>query len=314
MLRRLGFRAMLAGISLAATASAYEGPLYSPGQWMSGQGAVAKSGQTPVAVDSNVMPVSHRTNCNFDAVGAWDEANARRHHQPISKRLRGAQTMGNNACGCDDANGPCDFKACSPWSEWDFEKRFIAAFIFRNAHGGATQAAYGDSWGAQFGVEWLPWVLVDGSDRYSRMGFTTLFEYSNFEGGGSTTLQSIQTRNFITIGDGVSYSFILGPTYRCDFDLFGVRVSPSVTAGVDFEWTTLRERQPTNFVIRRVNEFKYSGFDAGFYSRLMWDFGITDYLTIGVGMDFKYVPTDVMVRHDEARKHTAVVLQITHSF
>lgn len=314
MLRRIGFPAMLAGmLCIGSSASRADNPLYTPGQLMDASKVVtAQHEAIPGQPDVAVQPTNYSSDCNFNPVSAWDESNVRKRHSPVSKRLRGAQTTGGG--NCDDANGPCDFKAANPWGDWDFEKRFIAAFVSRNAHGGATQAAYGDSWGAQFGVEWLPWVLTDGSERYSRMGFTTLFEYANFEGGSNTTLQNRQTLNFLTIGDGVSYSFIVGPTYRVDFDFLGIRMSPSAMVGIDFEWTTLRERAPTSLNIRRIDDFKFSGFDAAFYTRLMWDYGITDNMTLGIGMDFKYVPTDVMVRSNEARKHTGFIVQLTHNF
>lgn len=296
-----------------------------------------------------IQPATHCTSCSFDSYGYYDEA--QQHHQRIGERYRkkfGGGGEGCDTCGAADTGGQGflrawaakhggfsedpsraqnrtnddaynDFQCANCYGRWNFEKRLFYAYDYGKSLGLATRAAYDNDHGAQVGVELLPWVLTDGSFHYSRWGLMTLFDYRNYQGNRQFTLESRAAQlkgisSFLTVNDAVTYSWVLGPMYRVDFEVCGIRMSPNVMAGMAFDWTSVHTREPVGTELRRIGEFKHAGFDAGGYIRWMWDFAICDSINIGVGMDFKFTPTDVMVDHDDMRKHIGVIVALNHEF
>lgn len=326
MRRALGWLAVLVSITLHGTPAlaqqATSGRYERVGIDFDANGG---SSVIPADPEAAITPVNHQTSCSFDAYENYITAKARKRHQPLSEAYHrhdgsgspdGIQQTGyfSGLGKHGKNNAACDFECANCWTCFDVEKRFFVAYVDGNGHKTATQAGYGDYYAGQFGVEVLPYVLVDGATSYIRWGGTAIFQYADYVGNRSVTLFSRESGNFLSVQDGKTYSFILGPTVRWDFEICGIRISPNYTMGVAFDWTQMKETAPQGRTFRSIDSFKFTGFDVGGYSRLMFDFPITDWLTIGTGLDYKYSPTDVMVDKDDVRKHMGFVLQVTHQF
>jgi hypothetical protein len=91
-------------------------------------------------------------------------------------------------------------------------------------------------------------------------------------------------------------------------------MSPNFTVGGFFDWVTVREIPPQGTEVLRVDTFKFAGFDFGGYVRGMMDFPITKHINISVGMEYKFLPTDVMMDDDDYRKHLGFVIGLNHEF
>lgn len=258
-----------------------------------------------------IAPVVHSTDCSFpDPIAYHDECCCR---GPRSEKLsRFKQAIFGN--GGD--NSACGEYGCADcYGKWDIEKRVFFSYVHGNAHKPATRASVNDLDGGQIGAEFLPFVLQDGSEVFTRWGFTVMWQYSRFLGSAQDwTVQSRLSGGTISIDDGDMYSLVIGPTYRMDFDLFGIRFSPNSTVGATFDWVDLN-RGPVfaNTSVRTVEQFNFTGFDAGFYSRWMFDIGITERLNFSIGMDFRASDTDVM-QEDSLRKHLGFVIGMSHTF
>ena len=313
MLRRIGLKALTVGLLLVGASSALaEPPLYVAESLDSHASAPTGTVRTPGVEQLDpqapaIMPVEHCTNCEFDPVGHFHESVDRENRRPFRFKLgRG-----------DDRDGDAeyeDFECANCFSRFDVEKRLIFGYTHGNANKFATQGGYGDAHSGQVGAEVLPFVLSDAYNRYTRWGATILFNYSNYEGNRAIRLTSQESGRVLSIDDGETWGFILGPTVRTDFEIGPLRLSPNAMIGVAFEWTTLDSVLPGPSRNRDIDNFKETGFDVGGYLRLMLDFPINDQFTIGVGGDYKFVPTDVMVRDDEFRKHMGLVLTVSHTF
>ena len=233
-----------------------------------------------------------------------------------------------------------NFLCANCYDRWNFEKRIFGAYVHSVAHGGVTETSYGDAHAGQAGIELLPYVIQDGSRSFTRFGGTIMFDYQNYEGSvpneafsfadravPSLTVQSLETGEVFTTDNGETFSLMLGPTWRTDFDMFGIRMSPNVTAGLSLDWTNIDGRQippvdntgQTIFGFaqtgdRQIDRYKTTGFDAGGFVRAVWDFGITERINFGVGGQYRFTPTNVAVDDFETRKHIGVVLQFSTEF
>jgi hypothetical protein len=240
--------------------------------------------------------------------------------------LRGGRGMGGNG-----DNGP-DFQCANTWRWTNFEHKLFLNYHYLTPLRTATKTAYGKANGATLGVEWLPWVVRDDERHFTRWGWITAFDYNAYTGERDDILRSELSGNILSSGGGNSWGFLLGPVWRSDFFLFGhFRMSPSLAAGVNFDWTTMRQAappvippapivrpdpQPTftpgdTVFIRDIQKFKYTDFSIGGYARVLFDFPIRQNLNVGVGMDMRVVPTTTFVRNDEAKKFFGLILQIT---
>jgi hypothetical protein len=225
----------------------------------------------------------------------------------------GLRALGNKLL--NDDGTPCDSYQCADcYSKWDCEKRLYIGYVNGAALKQSTRLAVNDLDGAQVGAEFLPWVCQDGSVLFARAGFTAMWQYSHFQGGAQEgQIISRRSGGTFAIEDGTMYSFILAPTYRVDFDLLGVRISPNASAGITFDWVNLNERSGTGGRAVSVDAFKLTGFDAGFYGKWALDFGITEKINFSIGMDFRASQTDVM-QDDNLRKHLGLVIGMSHTF
>jgi hypothetical protein len=237
-----------------------------------------------------------------------------RHHVGHGRKIGlGLRSLGSRWLG--NTTTPCDSYECANcYSQWDCEKRLYIGYVNGAALKRSTRLAVNDFDGAQVGAEFLPWVCQDGSVFFARTGFTVMYQYSHFL-GGSVEGQIVSRRSggAVAIEDGTMHSLILAPTYRVDFDVFGVRLSPNASAGITFDWVKLDERAGTGGRTVNVDAFKYTGFDAGFYSKLALDFGITEKINFSIGMDFRASQTDVM-QDDNLRKHMGFIIGMSHTF
>lgn len=275
------------------------------------------------AISSEAPCTEYCTQCDFDPYQHMADSKYRVKHLPLRAKAHGlmdslrlGELFGHEDTG-DGLGGDgeyCDFECANCYGKLDIEKRIIYSYAADKAQGRPTRAAYGDANTGQVGAEFLPCVLIDGSEVYFRWGFTALFNYSNFEGNRTITLQSERSGTQLNINDGVSYGFILGPTWRADFEIFHVRMSPNFTVGGFFDWVTVREIPPEGTEVLRVDTFKFAGFDFGGYVRGMMDFPITKHINISVGMEYKFLPTDVMMDDDDYRKHLGFVIGLNHEF
>lgn len=261
--------------------------------------------------------IVHGTSCDFDAYQYMAESKCRARSRPLRDRPHGLWNLfhGNGSgSNPDPDNGYCDFECANCYGRIDVEKRLIFSFAAGNGQGRATRAAYGDDYSGQVGAEFLPCVIMDGSETYVRGGFTTMFNYSNFVGNRQNAMQSLRSNTQVTIDDGKSYGFVIGPTVRADFECFHIRMSPNATIAAAFDWTGLTGVSPRGTDVVRIDQFKFSGFDVGGYIRAMMDFPITQYTNIGVGMEYRFIPTDVMMMDNDYRKHLGIVIGLTQEF
>ncbi len=236
-----------------------------------------------------------------------------RHH--VGKGHRLGLGIRSLASRWQDGSTSCDSYECADcYSKWDCEKRLYIGYVNGAALKRSTRLSVNDFDGAQVGAEFLPWVCQDGSVFFARTGFTVMWQYSHFL-GGSVEGQVVSRRSggAFAIEDGTMHSLILAPTYRVDFDLFGVRLSPNASAGITFDWINLDEKSGTGGRTVSVDAFKLTGFDAGFYSKLALDFGITEKINFSIGMDFRASQTDVM-QDDNLRKHMGFIIGMSHTF
>lgn len=343
MLRRLGKAALTFGFLLVSVplASA-QNSLYTPGNLE--HAAQGDTGVVPIgAVEqlnspgTPILQVQHSTTCNFDPYQSYHEGIVgHRHASWREKHITSADYGGCGGDGCAncsngsnckyllDMDGPfgkvgdgnCpDFECANCWAGIDVEKRFMFAFGHGNAHKPATQAGYGDNYAGLFITEVLPWVITDGDSEYTRWGLSGMFGYYRSQGNRAAVLQSGVAGRQLTVDETEILNLTIGPTIRTDFYLGRLRLSPNVMGGIAFDWTDVSEIRPVaGGAVRQIDYFKYAGFDVGGYVRLMLDFGITKKLNIGVGMDYKATPTNVMLRPDETRKYLGFILAISHEF
>ena len=231
----------------------------------------------------------------------------------------------------DTGTGP-DFDCANCWTGFNFEQKTFIAYHYLYPLRTATKSAYGRAHGATIGREWLPWISRDDERHFSRWGFLTAFDYNAYQGNRDVILQSELSGNVLSSAGGNGFGFLLGPTYRSDFFLFGhIRMSPSVSVGLDLNWVTMREAEPVVFppapvvrpdpqptfisaegaLVRSIEKFKYTDFCWGAYGRVVFDFPIRQKLNFGVGMDLRTSKTETFVRNDEWRKHFGLILQLT---
>jgi hypothetical protein len=270
-------------------------------------GAVQQQDQ----LGSGLVPVKHCTSCNFDPYERFDDQRGGAMKQTLGSKVRDSRYFDSRAADGDY----CDFQCANCYSAWDIEKRIFFSYSPDGPQGHATQFAYNNAHSGQVGVEVLPWVITDSANGYTRWGGTFMFNYSNYDGFKSGNLQSRLSGRELRTNDGVSYQFIVGPTLRHDIEIFGVRISPNATMGMIFDWSTLKEIEPSlGPRVRRVDEFKFSGFGYGGYARAMLDFPIGDFIMLGVGMEYKFVGTDVLMDDDDIRKHMGVVMAVSFRF
>lgn len=257
--------------------------------------------------------VTYTTECEFcSAYDRYDEACAEgcRENGPLAKFKRRFWNKGMMGDG-----SACDGYPCADcYSHWDVEKRIFLGYVNGNAMKPATRVSVNDLDGAQIALEVLPWVLQDGSEVFSRWGFTAMYQYSNFYGSRFSQAQSQLSGGLASIDGGDMHSFVLGATYRIDFDLLWVRFSPNATIGGTFDWVDLDQKAAQGGFTQRVESFKWTGFDGGFYARLMFDIGLTETFNLGLGMDFRASSTDVMMDNDDLRKHMGFVIGLSHTF
>jgi hypothetical protein len=344
MLRHFGMRALAAGAFLATAASLRADEPVATGQLERittvAPGVINADSELPMGT----RPATIIHKAAFDPYAQYHENMSAQDHGTWRQRWygkKGCDTCGTgmgllgglgrggaggcgpNGCGTGGPPGylagpdgnACDFTCANCWNRFDVEKRFFVAYVHDDPYAYATRAGYGDAHGIQLGVEVLPWVISDGANFYSRWGVTSAFAWYNYTGNLTQTLRSNETGNLLTIRDGETFSGILAFTYRADFDIAGVRMSPNASLGMSFDWTNVDRTEPRSLVnVRRIDKFKYSGFDAAGYVKLMWDFGLTDNLNFGVGGQFRFAPTDVMTDDGELRKHIGLVLQLSHQF
>lgn len=204
----------------------------------------------------------------------------------------------------------------NPNTSLSVEKRLFINYGAGNGHGRATRFGYGDYHSGQVGIEVLPWVIADSEHYFSRWGGTIMFDYMNYEGNRAGQLLSLRSLTVASPFDGETFSCVFGPTYRTDFEFFGVKMSPNAMVGASLGWTRINAQDPPgNPPVRQIQTFKFTGFDIGLYTRLLVDFPITSKLNFSIGTEFQFVPTDVMVRSDgDARKHLGLVLGFSSEF
>lgn len=271
-----------------------------------------------IEIDGAVTPVLHDTSCSFDSIGHYNEMRSGARHKSgtLGSRLRGVWSDPDRVPQED--KDYCHFGPANCWSCIDVEKRLFVTYSIDGPQGRATQLGYGGANSAQVGLEALPWVLRDSPNLYSRWGGSVLFLYSAFTGFDLGIIQSKLSGRQLTITGGDSYALAFGPTFRTDFEILGVRHSPNVTGGLLFDWVSVDVGPPASVpparYIRRVDTFKQTGFDVGGFLRFMWDIGLTDYLSLSMGMQIKFAPSDVMIAEDEYRKHMGFVIGLTHEF
>ena len=286
-----------------------------------GAGSTTAPGQYPND-GAQVRPVQHCTDCTFDAYAHYNEMRSSCRRGGLGG-LAGTFRQRHLSCdsgacgtGCTgDPNGYCDqfpYSNAHPWL--DFEKRFFVSYVSGSAKNLDSRVVYGNANSLQVGAEFLPTPITDADLYYCRWGITAMFNYSRYEGDASTTLLSELSGSVIAVDEGQSYGFVIGPTFRTDFEIHGLRLSPNATFGVAFDWTTLDTTAPTSASTFSVEEFKTSGFDAGPYVRLMLDVALSDNVYLGIGGDYKHIPTDVMVSNDGYRGHLGFVITLSHEF
>ncbi|MFO0946146.1 MAG: hypothetical protein U1D30_09410 [Planctomycetota bacterium] len=266
-------------------------------------------------IDSNgsVMPVRHTSACDFDPYSYMAETQGSAPVTPLRERRTGyLDSLLPDDTPAD--NSHCDFECANCYGKIDIEKHLFYTYAHGNAEGDVTKNAYGDSHNGQVGLELLPWVLRDSPNFYSRWGVTTMFNYGNFQGNREIAFQSEKSGMQLTVNDGVSYGFVIGPSARADFELFHIRFSPNGMIGAAFDWTSVREIQPQGANLVFVDKFKFAGFDVGGYVRGMMDFPITQHINISVGMEYRFIPTDIMIDDGEFRKHLGFVIGLNHEF
>jgi hypothetical protein len=214
----------------------------------------------------------------------------------------------------DDTGSVCaDAECATCYDKWDIEKRIYIGWVSGGARQTSTKIADGDFNGAQIAAEFLPWVCQDGSWAFARVGFTIMGQYSRLDGGEGTVISN-RTGGQISGDGGDIWSLVLMPTYRIDFDVFGVRVSPNLSAGITFDWSAMDRGDPVGGDTVRVESFQFNGFDAGFYGRWALDFGLTDKINLSIGMDYRASQTDVLHDEDDLRKHLGFVIGVSHTF
>jgi hypothetical protein len=268
------------------------------------------TGALPSDDSGMVAPASHQTHCAFDAYGHYDEIRSRA-KQPKKRQWRRSRCRhGCPDCGPD---APCDFECANCYSRWDIEKRLFVTYSHANALGAQTVETYGDSDGAQVGIELLPFIISDNQHYYSRFGLMAMFNYVNYEGSPDVTLQSRLSGNLLTIDDADTFGLAIGPVYRIDFEIAGIRLSPNAAVGLALDWTNVDEILPQGTITRSVDRFKFTAFDAGAYIRMALDVGITETLNVSIGGDYKLVKTDAMIDND-FRNHFGVVVGFSHEF
>lgn len=346
MLHQLGMKAVTIGFVLvAAPLVSAQSPLYVPGDL---ERTVAPSGTVPIgAVDQfapngeTITQIQHTTSCQFDAYENYHDRLAAPNRWPWRK---GPLFGSKGACNCADCSGGCgpncggdcahglgcgncgqagchhcdpqvaNFECANCWSLFDVEKRIILGWGKANAHRFATSAGFNDNHSAQVSLEVLPWVLSDGDSRYTRWGLTTMFHYAHHQGNRDILLLSRRSGRVLHVNGVETWDFIFGPTLRTDLKIGKMRISPNAMVGVVLDWSDVSEIRPTPSQVRMVDQFKYAGFDGGIYLRWMLDFGLTKYMNLGVGMDYRAVQSGVMMDSDEWRKHLGFVLSISHEF
>lgn len=271
----------------------------------------------------DIEPVNHCTSCTFtDTVSCYDEQNCSSKCGPLTKfkaHCHGLPTL-KGLChgkfaGCD--TGACDSAACSScYSKWDIEKRIYAGYVYGGASGIATKVAVGNINGAQVGAEFLPLVLMDGSSMFARVGFTTMWQYSALSGGvgGAGQIQSRLSGGRVSTSGGEMNSLIIGPTYRLDYDILGVRMSPNTTMGITFDWINMTPTNPAGGTTRSVDTFSFTGFDAGFYGKWAYDFGITEKINFSIGADYRSSSTSVLQQGNSWRNHIGFIIGMSHTF
>ena len=208
-----------------------------------------------------------------------------------------------------------DFDTVNAFHWFDVEKRFFVGYFNGQPQRSITKAGYNRGHWGEGGAEILPFVITDGDTWFTRWGWTMMFQYGNFEGRRVITLQSRKSGNRMGISGGDMYSFVIGPTYRIDYDFCGITtISPVFMTGVSFDWVRMKDTMPQSIDTFFLDEFKLTGFDIGGVVRGGMDFSITDYFRFGVGAQFKFAQTDVLVNQDDWRKHFGVWLRFSHDF
>lgn len=260
-----------------------------------------------------VIPVKHCTSCQFDAQGHWHEFKHKKIVANLGSRLRAGWSHRKDDEG-DPDNSYCDFECANCYGWIDVEKRIFFTYSYDSPNGTPTKFGYGSGNSAQVGVEVLPWVLRDSPNIYTRWGGTALFNYTGWDGFDGGYLQSNLSGRVLSVSYGTSYGFGVGPTWRTDFEIFGVRLSPNATVALFFDWTTMKPKEPILPNVRTIDEFRFAGFDVGGIIRAGLDIPITKSFNFVVLGQWKFVPTDVMTRNGDLRSHIGVVVGFNQEF
>jgi hypothetical protein len=367
MLRRLGPVALTIGSLLSAGSASAQGPL-SIGDGMGTVPARSTSLLDAAPVSHATPPAGSplvQSTAAFNPYAVHDELKARANSSPLwseptskpsdyyrcsdcvsgncgkhglsglKDKLKGLGGHGGlNGHGNGDFGTGPDFQCANCWSTFNFEHKTFVSYQYKEALRTATEVGYGQAHGATAGVEWLPWVYRDDARHFSRWGFLTAFDYNHYLGNSNAILQSELSGNVLSSASGNSFGGLFGPVWRSDIFLFGcIRMSPSISAGLDVNWVTMKEQAPAAFppppivrpdpqptfvpsdvTIRSIEEFKYTDFCVGGYGRVLFDFPVRQKLNLGFGMDLRISKTDTFVRRDEYRKHFGLILQVTGEF
>lgn len=243
----------------------------------------------------------------YDAIGCYEESCCREGGRGPLARFKGAMAHWRHG-GADCQAYPC--ADCYSWL--DVEKRLFFGYVYGNAAKPNTRHGVNDFDGGQIAAEFLPWVLQDGSAVFTRHGFTVMYQYSRFVGNPITQFRSDLSGGLASVDGGDMHSLVVGWTYRLDTDVVWVRFSPNATLGATFDWIDVDPVPGRGGSTFALDSFKYTGFDCGFYARLMFDFGLTEKINFGIGMDFRASDTEVM--QDDLRKHMGFVIGLSHTF
>ena len=277
-----------------------------------------------LSTPGEIQPVNHCTSCTFaDTVSSYDEASCSSKCGPMTEykaHCRGLPTLkglcGKGRLGSGD-NSACDSAACSScYAGWDIEKRIYAGYVYGGASGISTKVAVGNINGAQVGAEFLPLVLQDGSTVFSRLGFTVMWQYSALSGGvgGAGQIQSRLSGGRISTSGGEMNSIILAPTFRLDYEILGIRLSPNSTMGLTLDWINMTPTNPAGGTTRTVDTFHFTGFDAGYYGKWAFDIGLSEKINFSIGMDYRSSATAVLQQNNDWRNHLGIVIGMSHTF
>lgn len=306
---------------VAGRVEARDGSTYSP----------APSGRpvgygSPIASSRSAPPMTYTTRCAFDPAlqpaGFWGpratalDSNVAFADGWFADESQACPPGQGFDAGCEADLTPFECANCNAWL--DFEKRAYFAYASGDSSTTETTHAYGNADTLFLGVEWLPFLSSDNDREYLRFGILTAFEWTHYAGNSTTTFVDPIAGRAISIRNGDTYGFVVGPDMRQDFNLHFIGgdliLSPSASVGATFEWTELDTEPFTGtHLITRV-PLKTAGFDVGGYVQLALDLVLSDDVRIGAGAFFRFVPTDVMTQDGSVRTHLGAFSWISREF